>query len=173
LSTASRHRYSSARVPAEENSDPGITVAARFLADSKSLEEGPKFGEHLAGDETPASLSAARFVDVTDAEISLVIEIPVIKQVAGSQVHSRDPHSEPSRSVPFCIRWPVVAGPQVGGFELVVLPFVPFRERFHERRVALLLGRARLLTSTVNPIPGRLVGICGLRGERPGDMRAC
>ena len=64
-----------------------LTVAARFLADSKLLEEGPKFGEHLAGDETPAGLSAARFefVDVTDAEISLVIEIPVIKQVAGSQ----------------------------------------------------------------------------------------
>ena len=44
-----------------------------------------QLGEHLAGDETPACLSAAwlKLIDIADPAVTLVVEIPVIPQDAG------------------------------------------------------------------------------------------
>ena len=83
-----------------------LTGAVSLLAVLDLLEEGPEFGEHLAGDQAAACLAAARLklIDIADPAVTLVIEIPVILQNAGRELHLHYLDTETPRGPPVGIR---------------------------------------------------------------------
>jgi hypothetical protein len=82
-----------------------LTGAVFLLAGPDLLEEGPEY-EHLAGDQTAACLAAARLklIDIADPAVTLVIEIPVILQNAGRELHLHYLDTETPRGPPVGIR---------------------------------------------------------------------
>ena len=83
-----------------------LTGAVSLLAGLDLLEEGPEFGEHLAGDQAAACLAAAwlKLIDIADPAVTLVVEIPVIPQDAGRELHLGDVDTETLRGMPLGIR---------------------------------------------------------------------
>ena len=98
------------------------------------FEEGTQLGEHLAGDETAACLPAARLklIDIADPAVTLVVEIPVIPQDAGRELHLRDFDTETPRGAPLGVRCCLEHSKPVTFRELDIVLLRPLQDRLRE-----------------------------------------